>query len=60
MITITTRQQQFELRLKFSIGWMKQAIHFISEILSFEEIRAIEKQKQKELHEAGLDFLRMI
>jgi hypothetical protein len=60
MITITTQQQQFELRLKFSTGWMKQAIHFITEMLSLEEIRAIEKREQKELHEAGLDFLRMI
>jgi hypothetical protein len=39
---------------------MKQAIHFITEMLSLEEIRAIEKREQKELHEAGLDFLRMI
>lgn len=60
MITITTQHQQFELRLKFSTQWMKQAIHFISELLSFEEMRMIEKRKQKELHEAGLDFFKMI
>lgn len=60
MITITTQQQEFELRLKFSTRWMKQAIRFISKLLSFEQIRMIEERKQKELHESGLDFFKMI
>ncbi|HLP49491.1 MAG TPA: hypothetical protein VK154_01340 [Chitinophagales bacterium] len=60
MISITTHEQKLELRLKFSTGWIKQAMHFISWLLSFSEIRAIEQRKQTELHEAGLDFLKMI
>ncbi len=59
MITITTHEQQFEMRLKFSTGWIKRAVNFITSLLSFEEIRAIEQRKQDELHRAGLDFLKM-
>ena len=54
MISITTHDQQFELRLKFSTGWIKRAGSLLTDLLSFEEIRAIEQRKQEELHKAGL------
>ena len=60
MITITKQEHQFEFRLRFSTEKMKKAIRFINKFFSLEEIRTIEKRKQKELHETGLDILRMI
>lgn len=54
MITISTHEHQFELRLKFSTGWMKTAARFIGEFLSFDDLRAIEMQREKELHEFGV------
>jgi hypothetical protein len=59
MITITTHEHQFELRLKFTTGWMKQAARFIGEFLSFRDMRAIEMQREKELREFGLHWVKM-
>ncbi len=54
MISITTHQTHFELRLNFSFGWLPGAIKFMRRILSFHEIREIERRKQRELYEMGL------
>jgi len=60
MITVTTTQNQFELRLKFSTNWIKRTVLFIAELLSFDEVREIERRKQKELHEMGMHFYKVI
>ena len=59
MISITT-PGQWQATVKLKTGWIKQAIHFIGQLLSFEEIRTIENRKQMELHESGLDILKMM
>jgi hypothetical protein len=55
MIAVSRQAKQFGWRLKFSILWLQIAVGFIGSWLSFEEIHAIERRKQKELHEACLD-----
>ncbi len=59
MISIITQEHKPGLRLKISTGWIKGADKLITCLLSFKEIRAIEQQKQKELHDARLDFFKI-
>lgn len=59
MISITTQQKQFELRIKFSFAGLERVLHFTAGLLSFSKIREIEKQKQEMLHNAGFNFWRI-
>ena len=59
MITITTQQKQFELRINFSFAGIERAMHFIAALLSFAQIREIEKQKQEMLRNAGFNYWRI-
>ena len=56
MITIRTQGKQFELHLRFSFTWFEKAVDFLGRILSTREVREIEKRKQQELYEAGIQF----
>lgn len=55
MITIATKQKQFEIHISFSTDWIERMMRFTGKFFSMDEIRRIEKIKQKELHEMGLD-----
>ncbi len=56
MITIATKQKQFEIHISFSTDWIERMMRFTGKFFSMDEIRRIEKLKQKELHEMGLDL----
>ena len=55
MISITTQQKQFELRLRFSLTGIERAWRKLSMLLSFTQIREIEKRKRETLDEAGFN-----
>ena len=62
MISITTQQKQFELRVRFSLRGPSTLLrtgigagHAIARFLNFSQIRKIEKQKQDLMHDAGLN-----
>ena len=55
MKAITTKGTQFHRQIKVSTGLIKQILKAIGRFFDFDEIRKIERRKQQELHEAGLD-----
>ena len=57
MISISTRKHEFELHLKFSTAFIQRAISFAASLLSFSDVREIEKRKFEELHRAGIHFI---
>ncbi len=59
MITITTQQKQFELRINFSFAGFERALQFTAGLLSFAQVHEIEKQKLDVQHNAGFNFWRI-
>jgi hypothetical protein len=59
MITITTQQKQFELRINFSFAGVERAWQLATGLLSFSQIHEIEKQKLDMQHNAGFNFWRI-
>ena len=58
MISITTQQNQFEFRLSFSLNGIGKKLQTLSRLLSFEQVREVERQKRKMLAEAGFNYWR--
>ena len=58
MISITTQQNQFAFRLSFSLNGIGKKLQTLSRLLSFEQVREVERQKRKMLAEAGFNYWR--
>ena len=55
MISITTQQKQFELRVQFSFAGLERLWRAITMLFDFSQVREIEKKKQEMLRNAGYD-----
>ncbi len=58
MISITTQQNQFEFRLSISLNGIGKKLQTVSRLLSFEQVREVEKQKRNVLADAGFNYWR--
>ncbi len=59
MISITTQQRQFELRISLSLERVERVWDVMVSLFSFKQVREIERQKQEMLRNAGFSYWRI-
>ena len=59
MISITTQQKQFELRINFSFAGVEKVLLAIERLLSFSQVREVERQKRLMIEASGFNHWRI-